>query len=79
MNPSRRGLLHRRGRLHHWGLLRGRARRILDVAGFDAFMQRYVAALPVERAAVEHVGIGHRRAGPQTGTTSATETEEQPA
>jgi sugar (pentulose or hexulose) kinase len=25
-----------------------------DVAGFDAFMQRYVAALPVERAAVEH-------------------------
>ena len=29
-----------------------------DVAGFDAFMQRYVAALPVERAAVEHVGVG---------------------
>jgi sugar (pentulose or hexulose) kinase len=29
----------------------------IDVAGFDAFMQRYVAALPVERAAVEHVGI----------------------
>jgi sugar (pentulose or hexulose) kinase len=26
-----------------------------DVAGFDAFIQRYVAALPVERAAVEHV------------------------
>jgi sugar (pentulose or hexulose) kinase len=25
-----------------------------DVAGFDAFIQRYVAALPVERAAVEH-------------------------
>ena len=25
-----------------------------DVAGFDAFMQRYVAALPVERAAVDH-------------------------
>ncbi|WP_239170190.1 xylulokinase [Actinoplanes xinjiangensis] len=25
-----------------------------DVAGFNAFMQRYVAALPVERAAVEH-------------------------
>lgn len=25
-----------------------------DVAGFDAFMQRFVAALPVERAAVEH-------------------------
>src|SRR3954465_5175548 len=29
----------------------------VDVAGFDAFMQRYVAALPVERAAVDHVGI----------------------
>jgi sugar (pentulose or hexulose) kinase len=27
----------------------------IDVAGFDAFMQRYVAALPVERAAVDHV------------------------
>src|SRR4051794_26641398 len=26
----------------------------VDVAGFDAFIQRYVAALPVERAAVEH-------------------------
>ncbi|GIE30725.1 ATPase [Actinoplanes italicus] len=25
-----------------------------DVAGFNAFMQRYVAALPIERAAVEH-------------------------
>jgi sugar (pentulose or hexulose) kinase len=25
-----------------------------DVAGFDAFIKRYVAALPVERAAVEH-------------------------
>jgi sugar (pentulose or hexulose) kinase len=25
-----------------------------DVAGFDAFAERYVAALPVERAAVEH-------------------------
>ena len=25
-----------------------------DAAGFDAFVQRYVAALPVERAAVEH-------------------------
>ena len=25
-----------------------------DVAGFDAFLQRYLAALPVERAAVEH-------------------------
>src|SRR5215218_7832313 len=25
-----------------------------DVAGFDTFIQRYVAALPVERAAVEH-------------------------
>jgi sugar (pentulose or hexulose) kinase len=25
-----------------------------EVAGFDAFIQRYVAALPVERAAIEH-------------------------
>nr|WP_255480351.1 FGGY-family carbohydrate kinase [Quadrisphaera sp. RL12-1S] len=25
-----------------------------DVAGFDAYLRRYVAALPVERAAVEH-------------------------
>ena len=25
-----------------------------DVAGFDRFIQRYLAALPVERAAVEH-------------------------
>jgi sugar (pentulose or hexulose) kinase len=25
-----------------------------DAAGFDAFIQRYVAALPVQRAAVEH-------------------------
>ena len=32
----------------------------IDVAGFDAFMQRYVAALPVERAAVDHVGVGQR-------------------
>ncbi|HLM05049.1 MAG TPA: FGGY-family carbohydrate kinase [Blastococcus sp.] len=38
----------------------------LDVVGFDAFMQRYVAALPVERAAVDHVG-------------TAAVTEEQPA
>jgi sugar (pentulose or hexulose) kinase len=29
-----------------------------DVAGFDAFMQRYLAGLPVERAAVEHVTVG---------------------
>ena len=53
-----------------------------DAAGFDAFMQRYVAALPVERAAVDHVRIGHRRAEPQTldtETTSAAPTEEQPA
>src|SRR4051812_39362765 len=28
-----------------------------DVAGFDAFMRRFAAALPVERAAVDHVGI----------------------
>jgi sugar (pentulose or hexulose) kinase len=53
----------------------------IDVAGFDAFMQRYVAALPVQRAAVDHVGVG-RRAAPQTAdteTTSAVPTEEQPA
>jgi hypothetical protein len=25
-----------------------------DAAGFDVFIQRYIAALPVERAAVEH-------------------------
>ena len=30
----------------------------IDVAGFDGFMERYVAALPVERAAVEHVAVG---------------------
>jgi sugar (pentulose or hexulose) kinase len=50
----------------------------VDVAGFDAFLQRYVAALPVERAAVEHVGVGQRPAG-DTETTSAVLTEEQPA
>jgi sugar (pentulose or hexulose) kinase len=43
-----------------------------DVAGFDAFMQRYVAALPVERAAVEHVVVDQRRA--ETRTTDAAET-----
>jgi sugar (pentulose or hexulose) kinase len=47
-----------------------------DVAGFDAFMRRYVAALPVQRAAVDHVG--HHRAG-GTGTTPTPDTEEQPA
>ena len=31
-----------------------------DVAGFDAFMARYVAALPVERAAVDHVSPAQR-------------------
>jgi sugar (pentulose or hexulose) kinase len=53
-----------------------------DVAGFDAFMQRYVAALPVERAAVDHVGIGHRRAESPTADTEMTSAaliEEQPA
>ena len=50
----------------------------VDVAGFDAFMQRYVAALPVERAAVDHVGAGLRQAA-DAGTTSAPLTEEQPA
>ncbi|MCZ2830977.1 FGGY-family carbohydrate kinase [Modestobacter sp. VKM Ac-2986] len=42
-----------------------------DVAGFDAFMQRYLAGLPVEQAAVEHVAVG-------TPTTTP-ETQEQPA
>src|SRR4051812_5776136 len=42
----------------------------IDVAGFDAFMRRYVAALPVERAAVDHVG---------TEEQTPTPTEEQPA
>jgi sugar (pentulose or hexulose) kinase len=32
----------------------------VDVAGFDAFMHRYVAALPVERAAVDHVSPAQR-------------------
>ena len=31
-----------------------------DVAGFDAFMERYVAALPVERAAVDHLSPAQR-------------------
>jgi sugar (pentulose or hexulose) kinase len=31
-----------------------------DVAGFDAFVQRYVAGLPVERAAVDHVSPAQR-------------------
>ena len=35
-----------------------------DVAGFDGFMQRYVAALPVERAAVAHVGVDHGTSTP---------------
>jgi sugar (pentulose or hexulose) kinase len=54
----------------------------VDVAGFEAFMQRYVAGLPVERAAVDHVGVDRRTAAPQTAdteTTSAVLTEEQPA
>ncbi|SNS99611.1 Sugar (pentulose or hexulose) kinase [Geodermatophilus pulveris] len=50
-----------------------------DVAGFDAFVQRYVAGLPVERAAVAHVGTGHGRAGPRATETETTPTEEQPA
>jgi sugar (pentulose or hexulose) kinase len=48
-----------------------------DVAGFDTFLQRYVAALPVERAAVDHVGVGPQATG--TGTTSAVPGEEEPA
>jgi sugar (pentulose or hexulose) kinase len=53
-----------------------------DVAGFDAFMQQYVAALPVERAAVAHVGIGHGGTEPQISdveTTASAFTEEQTA
>ncbi|MGY2078614.1 xylulokinase [Modestobacter sp. SYSU DS0657] len=49
-----------------------------DVAGFDAFMQRYVAGLPVERAAVQHVATGSQPTEPSD-PTSATLTEEQPA
>jgi sugar (pentulose or hexulose) kinase len=32
----------------------------VDVAGFDAFMQRYVAGLPVQRAAVDHLSPAQR-------------------
>ncbi|MFP5371002.1 MAG: FGGY-family carbohydrate kinase, partial [Actinomycetes bacterium] len=32
----------------------------VDVAGFEAFLQRYVAALPVEQAAVDHVHPAQR-------------------
>jgi sugar (pentulose or hexulose) kinase len=39
----------------------------VDVAGFDAFMQRYLAALPVERAAVDHLAIGTTTAAPTEG------------
>jgi sugar (pentulose or hexulose) kinase len=45
-----------------------------DVAGFDAFMHRWLAALPVERAAVDHVGNDHRRSEPQTAGTETTST-----
>jgi sugar (pentulose or hexulose) kinase len=48
----------------------------IDVAGFDAFMQRYLAALPVERAAVEHVRVGRRPAPADTETPSPVLTEE---
>ncbi|GAA4741056.1 FGGY-family carbohydrate kinase [Modestobacter marinus] len=47
-----------------------------DVAGFDAFMERYVAGLPVERAAVAHVAVGDRPTDP---TPTPATTEEQPA
>jgi sugar (pentulose or hexulose) kinase len=36
----------------------------VDVAGFEAFMQRYIAALPVERAAVDHVSPAQRGENP---------------
>jgi sugar (pentulose or hexulose) kinase len=53
----------------------------IDVAGFDAFMQRYVAALPVERAAVDLVGVGQQQAAPRTAETqtSTVLTEEHQA
>jgi sugar (pentulose or hexulose) kinase len=50
----------------------------IDVAGFESFLQRYVAALPVERAAVDHVEVGRARAA-GSGTTPALATEEPPA
>jgi sugar (pentulose or hexulose) kinase len=52
-----------------------------DVAGFDAFMQRYVAGLPVERAAVQHVGTDPGPAAPQTTDAGAPSTApaEEPA
>ena len=50
----------------------------VDVAGFDAFLRRYVAALPVERAAVAHVRVGQGRAD-DTEAAPAVLTEEQPA
>jgi len=34
---------------------------LADVAGFDTFIRRYIAALPVERAAVEPTGASQRR------------------
>jgi sugar (pentulose or hexulose) kinase len=40
--------------------LQTRAPDPVDVAGFDAFMQRWIAGLPVERAAVEHVSPAQR-------------------
>src|SRR4051812_19551647 len=55
---------------------------LIDVAGFETFMQRYVAGLPVERAAVDHVGVGRRPSAPQSADTEMTSTaltEEQPA
>ncbi|WP_456600414.1 xylulokinase [Blastococcus sp. SYSU DS0616] len=47
----------------------------VDVAGFDAFMERYVAGLPVEQAAVDHVGVGRGRAA-DAPTTSPVPKEE---
>jgi hypothetical protein len=42
------------GRVVDWYEVPGGYMFPADVAGFDAFIQRYIAALPVERAAVEH-------------------------
>jgi sugar (pentulose or hexulose) kinase len=39
-----------------------------DAAGFDAFIQRFVDALPVERAAVDHIDIASSSGSAAAGT-----------
>jgi hypothetical protein len=39
-----------------------------DAAGFDAFIQRFVDALPVERAAVDHTDIASSSGSAAAGT-----------